>query len=142
MLKSGVDDSCFRDAEESGAALDIAINRRWFLVKQQRMFQGRVEQGKVIDGAAFGRKQRVKGPKPIKVAGGESGIDTDRFENVPLHYVHALRQSATALFVINALHAAINDNTLVFLYFNGSTLFFDTAGRTDLVRVSSPHHAA
>jgi hypothetical protein len=103
------------------------------------MFQGRVEQGKVIDGAAFGRKQRVKGPKPIKVAGGESGIDTDRFENVPLHYVHALRQSATALFVINALHAA---STLVFLYFNGSTLFFDTAGRTDLVRVPSPHHAA
>jgi hypothetical protein len=80
--------------------------------------------------------------KPIKVASGESCIDADRFKNVPLRYVHALRQSATAKFVINALHVAMNDNTSVFLYFNGSALFFDAAGRTDLVRAPSPHHAA
>jgi hypothetical protein len=58
----------------------------------------------------------VKGLKPIKVASGEARIDADRIKNVPLRYVHALRQSATAKSVINALHAAINDNTSVFVF--------------------------
>jgi len=106
------------------------------------MFQGCVEQRKVIDGTAFDRKQRVKGPKPIKVAGGEASIDAGRFENVPLRYVHALRQSVTAQFVIIAPDAAINDSTSIFPYVNGSTLFFDAAQSTNLVKALSPRHAA
>ena len=138
MLEGGVDELVFRDTEDCSAALEVAADSNRLLVEQLRMLLGRVQQCKIIDGAAFGRKQRVQGLKPINLPDGESCIDDDRFKNLPLRYIHALRQSAIAEFVTSTRLAVKHNDALDI----SITYHFSYAARTKALRAPSPHHGA